>query len=213
VLRGLASSVPAGRGAVQERTEAAIALSTEQGFAIWLAASAYWRGWVLAEQGQGEEGIAQIRQGLAAWRETGAELSWHYLLGLLAEAHAKMGQVKEGLAAIDEALEAMPTSGRFWEAELYRLKGELLLKDEGGGMKDEVEAKAEECFRQAIEVAQRQGAKSLELRATVSLGRLWQSQGKQEEAHRMLVEIYGWFTEGFDTTDLKEAKALLEELS
>jgi len=192
--------------AVKEQTAAIIALSTEQGFPYWLAMSAVHRGWALTEQGQGEEGIVQIRHGLAAWRETGAEMLWRYFLGLLAEAHAKMGQVKEGLAVVAEALAAVPTTGRFWEAELYRLKGELLLKAEA-------EAEAEECFRQAIEVAQRQGAKSLELRATVSLGRLLQPQGKREEARRTLAAIYGWFTEGFDTLDLQAARDLLEELS
>jgi predicted ATPase len=195
--------------ATQEWAEAAITLAAEHGFAHWVAAGMMYRGWALIEQGQGEEGLAQLRQGLAAWRETGAKLLQHYFLGFLAEAHAKMGQVKEGLEVVAEALAAVPKSGRFWEAELYRLKGELLLKAEGGGMKDE----AENCFWQAIEVARRQEARSLELRATVSLGRLWQSQGKREEARRMLAEIYGWFTEGFDTVDLQEAKALLEKLS
>jgi predicted ATPase len=124
-----------------------------------------------------------------------------------------MDQVKEGLAVVAEALTAVPKSGRFWEAELYRLKGELLLKDEGGTLRVKNEAEAEKCFWHAIEVARRQEAKLLELRATVSLGRLWQSKRKRAEARRMLAEIYGWFTEGFDTVDLQEAKALLEKLS
>lgn len=96
---------------------------------------------------------------------------------------------------------------------MYRLRGELLLKDEGGRMKGEAKVEAENCFWQAIEVARRQEAKSLELRAVMSLSQLWQRQGKQEEARRMLTEIYDWFTEGFDTADLREAKTLLEELA
>jgi predicted ATPase/DNA-binding XRE family transcriptional regulator len=200
---------------VQKWAAAAIALANEQGFALWLAMSTMHQGQALVEQGQGEEGMAQIRQGLAAWRETGAELAWHYFSGLLAEAHIKMGQVKEGLVVVDEALAAVPKSGRFWEAELYRLKGELLLKvrEAGGRLNASREESPEAYFLKAIEIARRQEAKSLELRAIVSLGRLWQSQGKKEEACRMLAEIYGWFSEGFDTTDLKEAKVLLEELS
>jgi predicted ATPase len=133
-----------------------------------------------------------------------------------------LGQGEDGLAVLAEALTTLEQTGeRFWEADLYRLKGELLLKDEGGrpvlseveGMKDEAEAEAEKCFWQAIEVARRQEARSLELRAVMSLSRLWQSQGKQAQAKQMLAEIYGWFTEGFDTADLKEARILLEELS
>jgi predicted ATPase len=120
-----------------------------------------------------------------------------------------MNQVKEGLAVITEALAAVPATGGYWEAELYRLKGELLLKGEA----EELQAEAEECFWQALEVAQRQGTKSLELRATVSLSRLQQRQDKKEEARQRLAKIYDWFTEGFDTPDLQEAKALLEELS
>jgi predicted ATPase len=206
---------------VQERTEAAIAIATDQGFALWLAMATMYRGWALTEQGQAKEGLAQIRRGLSAWQDTGAELSRHYFLSLLAEAHAKIGQIKEGLVVVDEALAAVPKTGRFWEAELYRLKGELLLKDDplSGGrggtlrVKDETEAEAEACFLKAIDVARQQEAKSLELRATVSLSRLWQREGKKEEARQMLAEIYGWFSEGFDTVDLQEAKVLLEALS
>jgi predicted ATPase len=168
------------------------------------------RGWGLAKQGQNKEGLGQILQGLATARATGSELVEPYFLALLAEVYGEVGQREAGLAVLAGALKTVDENGdRFYEAELYRLKGELLLKDEGGRMKDEVEA----CFWQAIEIARRQGAKSLELRATVSLGRLWQSKGKREEARRLLAEIYGWFTEGFDTLDLQEAKALLEKLS
>ena len=166
----------------------------------------------MAEQGQGEQGIAQIREGLSAWQAMETEVARTYFLALLAEAYQKGGQVKEGLRVVDEALTGLSDIGRWWEAELYRLKGELLLKDEGSRMKDESEA----CFLKAIEIARQQGAKSLELRAVMSLSRLWHSlrlQAKAEAARQMLAQIYGWFSEGFDTADLKEARALLETLS
>jgi len=173
------------------------------------------RGWTLAEQGQVQEGIAQMQQGLAAYRATGAELGRPRWLAQLAEAYEKVGQPEEGLTVLAEALAAVDKTGeRFWEAELYRLKGELTLKQSGvRGPESEVQQEAEACFLKAIEVARQQQAKSLELRAVMSLSRLRQQQGKKEEAHEMLAEIYSWFTEGFDTKDLQEAKALLEELA
>ncbi|MBI3756512.1 MAG: AAA family ATPase [Deltaproteobacteria bacterium] len=196
--------------ATQEWAEAAIALSTEHGFPHWLASGTMWRGWALAEQGRGEEGITQIRQGLAAYRAMGAEQAVPYFLALLAEAYGKVGQAEEGLSTLSEALMLVNKTGaRWYEAELYRLKGELLLAQEGLREKTE---EAEECFLRAIAVARKQEAKSLELRAVMSLGRLWQQQGKKDEACQMLAEIYNWFTEGFDTKDLQDAKALLEEL-
>ena len=150
-----------------------------------------------------------------------------YFLVLLAEAYGKAGQAEEGLSALVEALTVVDKSGeRFYEAELYRLKGELTLRvgekaKRGNGEKAQIpdlrgqilgpEGEAEACFLKAIEISRRQQAKSLELRAAMSLARLWQQQGKQREAHQMLAEIYGWFTEGFDTKDLQEAKALLAE--
>jgi predicted ATPase len=172
------------------------------------------RGWALAATGQGEAGIAQLCQGLTAARATGAEILRTYYLALLVDAYQTGGQREAGLAVLVEALaQVEKTEERFWEAELYRLKGELLLQERepGGCRQDETEA--ETCFRQAIEIAQRQGAKSLELRSTVSLSRLWQRQGKKAEARQVLAEIFSWFTEGFDTVDLIEAKTLLEELS
>jgi predicted ATPase/class 3 adenylate cyclase len=199
--------------AVQERAEALIALCSEQGFALLLAWGTIERGWALAEQGQGEAGLAQMRQGLVAQQATGTELYRPYFLTLLAEAYGKAGQIEEGLTLLAEALATVDKSGeRFYEAELYRLKGELTLQQfKVQGAKCKVE-EAEECFRRAIDVARRQQAKSLELRAVMSLAWLWQSQGKKEEARQMLAEIYGWFIEGFDTRDLQEAKTLLEEL-
>ncbi|MBI3246697.1 MAG: AAA family ATPase [Deltaproteobacteria bacterium] len=202
----------------QERAEAAIALSREHGFPLFVAEGTILRGWALAEQGQKEEGIAQMCQGMAAWRVTGAEMWQSNFLALLAEVYGKVGQVEEGLAVLAEALAQIDKTGeRFYEADLYRIKGELLLAQAGHrlqalGLREKTE-EAEECFLKAIEIACRQSAKSLELRAVTSLARLWQQQGKQHEARQLLADIYNWFTEGFDTKDLQEAKALLEELS
>ena len=168
------------------------------------------QGWALIEQGQEEEGIVQLRQGLATHRAIGSEISRSYYLGLLAQAYGRVGQVVEGLQVLAEALAFVTHSAeRYREAELYRLKGELLLQSGQQGALWE----AEEDFRQAIAIARQQNAKSLELRAAMSLSQLWQSQGKQEQARQTLADIYGWFTEGFDTKDLQEAKALLEELT
>jgi predicted ATPase len=205
--------------AAQERAEAAITVSTEQGVPFWLAWGTVVRGWALAERGQAEEGLAQIRQGLAALRAMGGELGRPYQLALLAPAHGKGGQAKEGLAVLAEALAAVDNRGeRWWEAELYRLKGELTLQklhilgSKVPVSSPQTEVEAEACFEQAIAIARRQQAKSLELRAVMSLARLWQQQGKKDKARPILAELYGWFTEGFDTKDLQEAKALLEEL-
>jgi predicted ATPase len=196
----------------QERAEAAMAVSAEQGFAQALSQAAIRRGWALAEQGQGEEGIAQIRQGLAAYRETGAKLTGPYFLALLAEVYGTGGQVAEGMSAVVEALAAVDKTGeRFYEAELYRLKGELTLQSESQSRESRTR-EAAACFHKAIEIACKQQAKSLELRASTSLARLWQTQGKQYAARDMLSAVCNWFTEGFDTEDLQEAKELLEEL-
>jgi predicted ATPase len=200
--------------ATQEHAEAAVTLSTEQGFVFWVAWGTILRGWALTKRGQVGDGIVQIREGLAAFRATGAEIMVPYFLGLLAEAYGKVGQAKEGLTMLAEALATMDSSGEcWWEAELYRLKGELLLQSRVQSLESEVQKEAEECFRQAIDIARRQSAKSLELRAVMSLSRLWQKQDKRAEARRMLAEIYSWFTEGFDTADLQEARMLLEEVS
>jgi predicted ATPase len=195
--------------AVQERAEALIALSSEQHFPFWLAFGTILRGWALTAQGEGAEGIAQMRQGLVGHRATGAELNRPYFLYLLAEAYREVGQPEEGLTVLVEALDRVNrTEERIWEAELHRCKGGLLLMEQGQKV-----GEAEECFQQALDIARRQQAKSFELRAAMSLSRLWQQQGKPKEAHQLLAEIYGWFTEGFDTSDLQEAKVLLEELA
>jgi len=194
------------------------------------------RGWALAEQGQNEEGLTQIHQGMATLHAVGSEIERPSFLALLAEAYGKAGQAENGLALLAEALAMVDKSGeRLYEAEMYRLKGELTLQQANQKVKGKrrkkssvvssqlsvpnfqspavkVQSEAEECFHKAIEIARKQQAKSLELRATMSLARLWRQQGKKAEAHGMLSEIYNWFTEGFDTKDLQEAKALLEEL-
>jgi predicted ATPase len=150
-----------------------------------------------------------MRQGIAAWEATGAAFHCPHHLALLAEPYAKVGQIEEGLEVLSKALEVVERTGeRYYEAELHRLRGELLrMQGETG------DEKVEACFRKTLEVARRQEARSWELRAAMSMSRLWQSRGRREEAHKLLAGIYGWFTEGFDTPDLKEAKALLEDLS
>ena len=188
----------------RERAEAVITLATEQGFPYWLALGTMVRGWALVEQGQVQEGITQMRQSQMS------SLAPY----VLAEAYGKVGQVEEGLSILAEALAFVDKTGvRVSEAELYRVKGTLTLQSKVQGPKSKVEEEAEACFHKAIEIARQQQAKSLELRAVMSLARLWQQQGKRAEAHQLLAAIYNWFTEGFDTKDLQEAKALLEELS
>src|SRR5262245_21247900 len=228
---------------VRELAEAAIALCSEQGFTQhWAAGTVQW-GWALVELGQEEEGITQLRQGMTAHLATGAKVFRPYNFTLLAEAYRKVGQAEEGLTVPAEPLLDLvhETGERVAGAELYRLKGELTLQkfqvsgptfqveksrvgmahhdvavaEAGtvGGAHPTGEEDAKVCFLRAIEIARRQQAKSLALRAVMSLSRLWQRQGKQAEARQMLAEIYNWFSEGFDTKDLQEAKALLEELS
>jgi class 3 adenylate cyclase/predicted ATPase len=194
--------------AVYEHADAAVALSTAQSFAEWPAWGTCLRGWALAMQGQGETGIAQIRQGIAAWRATGAVLIVPYFYTVLADVCAHLGHTEDGLQALAEAYTLVEQhEERMWEAEICRLRGVLLLRQPGTP-----QTEAEAWFQRALDVARRQEAKALELRAAMSLARLWQQQGKRVEACDLLAPIYGWFTEGFDTADLQEAKALLEEL-
>jgi predicted ATPase len=195
--------------AAQGQAEALIALAREQGFAQVLAIGLIQWGSVLAAQGHAQEGITQIRQGLAAHRTTGAELTRPFYLALLAEAYRTRGQPEEGLRVLAEAVAAAHNFGERWyEAERYRLKGDLL-----EALSADHQAEAETCFHQALDVARHQQAKSWELRTATSLSRLWQQQGKREAARELLAPVYGWFTEGFDTADLQEARALLETLS
>ena len=158
--------------------------------------------------GRIEEGIANIRQGTATFAVVGVRNGLTEVQAWLAKAHLIAGRAQDGLTELSEAFANLEETGeRFWEAELYRIKAELLR------LQDESEDEAEECLHQALEVSKSQSAKSLELRAAMSLARLWQKQGKAPEALELLSGIYGWFTEGFDTPDLVDAKALLEELS
>jgi predicted ATPase len=222
----------------QERADAAIRLSAEQGFPLWMAGATIYKGWALAEQGQYKEGISLMREGMGSWLATGAEVARSSWLAQLAEGCGKAGQVAEGLSAVTEGLAVTNArEERWWEAELYRLKGEMSLRlgevkanlgksrrgkpSQGKSRVPDsqhlasslptAEAEAEGCFQKALEIARKQQAKSLELRAAMSLMRLWRSQGKSSEAQHLLLSIYSWFTEGFDTPDLRDAKALLDQ--
>jgi predicted ATPase len=195
--------------AVQEQAEAAVTLSTEQGFSFWAAVGTSVRGWALALQGQDEEGMAQVRQGIAAWLATGAALHSPCFCTLLADVCNHLGYTEDGLQALAEAHTIVEQQEeRWWEAEVHRLRGVLLLRQPGAS-----QVEAEAFWRRALDVARRQKAKSLELRAAMSLSRLWQRQGKRTEARALLAPVYGWFPGGFDTPDLQEAKALLTEIA
>jgi predicted ATPase len=210
--------------AAQRHAETLIALTSEHGFAQRLAQGMILRGAALAIQGQGAEGIAQMRQGLAAKRATGAMLGEPVDLAWLAEVHRQEGQVDEGLDVVAEALVFLDKTGNYSEAsELYRLKGELLLLQAASRQSalntltatqtSPLQIEAEAYFCQALDIARHQQAKLHELRAAMSLGRLWQQQGKRVKARKLLAPIYGWFTEGLDTLDLQEARVLLDKLA
>jgi predicted ATPase len=191
--------------AMQERVVELVALASQEGFAYYAAQATMWGGWTLTAHGQHAEGIAQILQGLSIRHATGASLYRESQL-LLAGAHGQAGQVEEGLRVVAEALARVDITGeRVYEAELYRLKGELLLQQAPPDV-----LQAERCFQQGLAIARCQQAKSLKLRAAVSLSRLWQLQGKRADAYAMLAEVYSRFTEGFDTADLQQAKVLLD---
>jgi tetratricopeptide (TPR) repeat protein len=207
------ATVHYGRGdlkaACEEATEA-VALATEHGFPFWLALNTICHGWTLALGGQITEGIAEIERGLAASRTTGGEIATGYALMLLADAYGQVGRVEEALTTLDELEGVMRRAGeRYNEPEVPRQRGELLLRQAGEAAGPEAEA----CFQQALTAARQMQAKSFELRAATSLARLWQRQGRSEEARQLLQDVYDWFTEGFDTIDLRQAKTLLDELS
>jgi predicted ATPase len=186
-----------------------LALATAQGFTMRAASGMIEQGWMRVQRGEGAEGIRQMQHGLANARATGSALGQAYQLASLAEAYGRVGQVDAGLHTLAEAQTVVRTQEEhFYEAEVYRLTGEFLWARAAAE-----HAEVEGALRQALAIARRQEAKSLELRAAMSLSRLWQQQGKRAEARELLAPIYGWFTEGFDTADLKEAKALLEELA
>jgi predicted ATPase len=191
--------------AVQAQAEALLALATEQGFPLYTALGTFWLGWALAMRGHGEAGLAQMHQGLAAVLATGTEVARPFCLVPLAEAAGHTGQVEEALRVLAGVLTELEASGQgYLLPEAHRLQGALLLR-EGDP------ARAEACFQQALAAARRQQARSWELRAAMSLGRLWRQQGKRDEARHLVAEVHGWFTEGLDTADLEEAHALLEE--
>jgi predicted ATPase len=191
-------------GKVQELAQAGISLAIEHGFPHWESMGTVLFGWALAQQGETERGLARMRQGLAGWQSTGARSQVPYFLALLAETHGRAGEVETGLAILAEALAVLKQTGERWyEAELHRLSGELRWM--AGAPAIEVEA----LFQQALTIAQEQQAKSLELRAATSLSCLWQRQGRHGEVHALLAPVYGWFTEGLDTSDLQKAGTLL----
>jgi predicted ATPase len=182
----------------RQQVEELLTIARTQDFALVMALGTAMRGWVLTMQGQ-EEGIAQQLQGIDAKRATGSELGQSYLLALLTEGYAQMGQREKGLAVLSEAFTFVDKTGeRVFEAELHRLKGDLLLQQSPDNS-----AEAESCFQHAITIAQHQSAKSWELCAATGLARLGQSQGKRQDAYDLLEPVYGWFTEGFDTADLR----------
>jgi predicted ATPase len=192
--------------AARSQAEAALALSLEHGIGHRSIQARMLQGWAWCVQGAIEEGLAEIRAGLTAYRATQSTVVITYFLTLLAEAYQLADRTSEGLCVLQEALGQSQTAGEcYWQAEIYRLEGELRLRLTIPEM-----SQAEHCFSQAIDVARQQQAKSLELRASISLSRLWQQQGKSNEARKLLASVFSWFTEGFDTADLQEAKSLLE---
>src|SRR5262249_4480278 len=217
---------------VQERAKEMIALTQEEGLPMWAAFGTIYCGWSQVEQGEMGKGIERLQRGLAAYQATGAKLWQTHFLGLLAEALAKMGKFEQGLNVLDKALATAREVGEcYYEAEIYRLKGELLLK-QGLQERSKVansgsriplqedsatfllsQSDAEAFFAKAISIARQQQAKAWELRATINLSQLYKKQGKTNEAQQILAKIYGWFSEGFDTLDFREAQTLLSEFN
>jgi predicted ATPase len=200
--------------AMLAHAEEGVAICKEQNFALWLGGATAQRGWALVELGRIEEGASEIRRGMNAWLATGAEVAKPYFLALLADAERRMGRCADGLRRLDEGLAVVEElSDRFYEVELHRLKGELMLHQHSGANGcHKIEAEAEASYRTALQVARDQSAKSWELRAVMSLVRLLQKQHRRDDARAVLAPTYEWFTEGLDTKDLREARALLELL-
>jgi predicted ATPase len=206
-LGTLPLSLVGDNAALDNRAEQLVAVATEQGFPVWRAMGTVHRGWVMVKNGDLNRGIPLLRSGFTAYRATGTDMWTPYNSALLARACEIAGQIEEGLTLLDGALEIVERTGQRWfAAELYRHKGQLLLRQ--GHSKA-----AEELYRRALNIAQEQEAKLWELRAAVSLARLWSERGRCPEARDLLAPIYAWFTEGFDTPDLKGARALLDELA
>jgi predicted ATPase len=196
--------------AVLACVDRSLAISAEQGFSFWRAGGTVLRGWALSECGSNTEGLAVLRQGLAAWLATESVTYQTYYLALLAEVLTKLGQIEEGLKVVGEALVLAEQTGElFFQAELYRLQADILARS----THVDGPTRAEACFRQAMDVASGQKARSLHLRAVLGLSRLYQQQGRPGEARLLLAGAYDAFSEGFDTRDLREAKALLAQVS
>jgi predicted ATPase len=196
-------------GTVREQAEVALAIATEQASPVWAAMGTIFLGWALAMQDRREEYLADIKRGIAAWQATGATTTVRYFFTLLAEVSDLLGHTEDALQQLTDAQTMRDQQeDRWWEAEIYRLRGALLLRHSMAP-----QAETETWFRRALDVAQSLQAKSLELRAATSLARLWRDQGKYTEARNLLAPVYSWFTEGFETPDLKEANDLLAELS
>jgi len=192
---------------LSEWTDELVAVTNEQGFALWCALGTIFCGWVKVKEGNVAEGISLLRSGSTAYRATGAELYMPFHIALLAKACEIAGQDEDAVTLLDEALQVVDrTRERWFAAELYRQKGELLQRQ------GHAEA-AEELYRKALAIADEQEAKLWELRAAVSLAGLRRDQGRRAEAHNLLAPVYGWFTEGFDTPDLKEARVMLNKLT
>jgi predicted ATPase len=197
------------RESVEGRATALMALTAEHGFAHWHATATILHGWALAARGDLGAGLGEMRRGLAAKEVTGARLKIPFYLGLMADLHGRAGHGDEALRLVEDALARVEATGERWfQAELHRLKGEVLLRTAAADV-----TAAEACFREALRVAQGQGARWWELRATASLARLWAERGERRKAHDLLAPVHGWFIEGSDTPDLKGAKALLEQLA
>jgi predicted ATPase len=200
----------------QAWAEELLAVAAEQGLAFWLPLGTFDQGWALLGQGLYTEGMRRMRQGITGLRSTGSQIGQSGLLRVLAEAEARHGEIQAGLRSLAEAISVARHNGEAYdEVELWRAKGALALAQSqvqraaAGAHTHE----AAECFLQAIDIARQQSAKALELRAVLPLSRLWQSQGRREAARQILAETYDWFSEGFDTADLEEARALLAELT
>jgi predicted ATPase len=206
MIGAMVLSIVGENGALDERADELVIVATEQGVPWWATVGTIYRGWVRAKNGDVAEGISLLRSGLAAYRASGAELLMPHHLTLIAKACSIAGQTDAALTALDDALRIVERTGEHWfTAELSRHKGELLLRQ------GYAEA-AEELYRKALSIAQEQEAKLWELRAAVSLARLRRDQGRRAEARDLLAPVYSWFTEGFDTPDLKNAKALFDEI-
>jgi predicted ATPase len=194
--------------AASARADELVALADEKGAVLWKTLGTLGRGWLLSFTGRASDSVQMINSGITAWRSTGATYLLPSWLSYLAGAHTELGHLDEAWRCIDEAMSMIETTEERWfEAEANRIAGQIALRSP-----ERDTAKAEACFARALSVARQQQAKSWKLRAAMSMARLWRDQGKRDEARNLLAPVYGWFTEGFDTLDLNEAKALLEEL-